>query len=43
MNLFGIGIQGHNVEFKTYYFDKKRNRLKEILTSDKIKIVYMKE
>ena len=43
MNLFGIGIQGHNVEFKAYYFDKKRNRLKEILTSDKIKIVYMKE
>lgn len=44
MNLFGIGIDSSgNVDFKTYYFDKRRNRLKEILMSDKIKIVYVQE
>ena len=32
-----------NVDFKTYYFDKKRNRLKEILMSDNVKIVYVQE
>ncbi|WP_158655012.1 PBECR2 nuclease fold domain-containing protein [Helicobacter rappini] len=44
MNLFGIGIDSvGNIDFKTYYFDKKENRLKEMLMSDKIKIVYMQE
>ncbi|AQQ58775.1 hypothetical protein XJ32_10370 [Helicobacter bilis] len=44
INLFGIGIDSvGNIDFKTYYFDKKENRLKEMLMSDKIKIVYMQE
>ena len=44
MNLFEIEIDSvGNIDFKTYYFDKKENRLKEMLMSDKIKIVYMQE
>ena len=44
MNLFGIGVDSNgNINFKTYYLDNKKNRLKEILRSDKIKIVYMKK
>ena len=43
MNLFGIGIQGESVEFKTYYLDEKQTRINNILRSDKIKIVYMQE
>ncbi len=43
INLFGIGIQGESVEFKTYYLDEKQTRINNILRSDKIKIVYMQE
>lgn len=42
MNLFGIGIQGDKVEFKTYYLDTNGSRMREILHS-KIKILYMQE
>lgn len=44
MNLFGIGVDSNGtINFKTYYLDDKKNRLKEILKSERIKIVYMKK
>ncbi|WP_238701491.1 hypothetical protein, partial [Helicobacter bilis] len=42
MNLFGIGIQGHNVEFKTYYLDTNGSRIRQVL-NNKSKILYMQE
>ena len=44
MNLFGIGVDSNGtINFKTYCLDDKKNRLKEILKSERIKIVYMKK
>ena len=44
MNLFGIGVDSNGtINFKTYYLDDKKNRLKEILKSERIKIMYMKK
>ncbi|TLE06158.1 hypothetical protein LS79_011160 [Helicobacter bilis] len=42
MNLFGIGIQGHKIKFKTYYFDEKETRINNILKSENVKILYLK-
>ena len=44
MNLFGIGIDKNGkIDFRTYYYDEKGNRLNEILASKDIRIKYMKE
>lgn len=39
MNLFEIEIQGHNVEFKTYYFDEQSNRINQILNVKNIRMI----
>lgn len=44
MSLFGIGISKNGkINFKTYYFDARGNRLNEILNSRNVVIRYIKK
>ena len=44
MDLFGIGVDenGH-VDFRTYYLDKRGNRISEMLNSKEIQIKYIRK
>ena len=42
LNLFGIGVnQKGIINFKTYYLDEKKSRLKQLLKNEGVRIKYV--